>query len=522
MWVGAGAVMALLGSVWFESAKVSAQTTPKPNIIVIMLDDFDAASVPMLAAKGLTPNIKRYLIDEGYSFTKAFSTSTFGSPTRATFLTGQYPHNHGEIGGDPILGSAPRLNESATLATWLRNGGYRTAMIGRYLTGYGWFTTPSYIPPGWDDWFGLIDPTTWSTEKYVFNANGSIIDVGQIAQQAGIEIHQTDMIGYLAGAVIRQAPSFGKPLFAVVSPIVFNRERYPGPTTYNVCPDPSDPVFGGSYWGVAQKPPARFRDTIFGNVTDFPLPQPPSFNEADMSDKPAWAQQNPLLGEFEIDCLQKRYWRKLEALRGIDDLVGSVMTALESTGALNNTVVMFTSDAGDMDGQHRFPEKMPAYDPSLRIPLLMRVPGNTSPRTISRLVLNTDLAPTLTQLGRVTPSITVDGRSLVPLMADPSIRWRFTGLVEHAVYDETSFFGYPPSYLALRSDLPTPRTFVRYPGVTTGLNGELYDLNLDPYQLQNLYTDPARAPEVGFLNLMMNYLRSCRGLGCTLLENVAF
>ena len=520
-WVCVGAVVALLGSVWLETAQVSAQTTPKPNIIVIMLDDFDAASIDLLAAKGLTPNIKRYLLDAGYSFTKAFATSTFGSPTRATFLTGQYPHNHGEIGSDPILGSTPRLNESSTLATWLRGGGYRTAMVGRYLTGYGWFTPTTYIPPGWDDWYGLIDPTTWSTEKYVFNANGTIVDVGQAAEQSGTELHQTDVIAYLASGLIRQAPVYGKPLFAVISPIVFNRERYPGPTTYNVCPDPSDTIFGGSYWGVAQKPPARHRETVFGNMTDFPLPQPPSFNEEDMSDKPAWAQANPLLDAEDIDCLQKRYWRKLEALRGIDDLVGAVMMSLEATGTLNNSVVVFTSDAGDMDGQHRFPEKMPAYDESLRTPLLIRVPGSTTPRSISRLVLNTDLAPTLAAFGRVTPGLTVDGRSLVPLMISPTIAWRRAGLVEHSTGPTTSdLFGFPPNYLALRTDVPTPRTFVRYPTVTTGLNGELYDLTADPHQLENVYLHPARQAEVARLNLYMALLRGCRGTGCTLWENV--
>jgi arylsulfatase A-like enzyme len=163
---------------------------------------------------------------------------------------------------------------------------------------------------------------------------------------------------------------------------------------------------------------------------------------------------------------------------------------------------------------------MPAYEPSMRIPLLIRLPGSTTPRTVSRLVLNTDLAPTIVNLASAIPGVIFDGRSLVPLMQNPDLTsWRKVGLVEHAVGAAASGFGYPPSYLALRTDAPAPRVFVRYPGITTGLNGELYDLGIDPHQLQNLYTDPARAAEVSRLNLFTAALSTCRGFTCALIEN---
>ena len=275
---------------------------------------------------------------------------------------------------------------------------------------------------------------------------------------------------------------------------------------------------------MAQKPPARHRDTVFGNTTQFPLPQPPSFNEEDISDKPLWAQVNPRLTETEIDCLQKRYWRKLENLRGVDDLVGYVMASLTATGAISNTVVMLTSDAGDMDGQHRFPEKMPAYDPSIRVPLLIRTPNNSAPTTIAKLVLNTDLAPTIAAFANVTPSLVVDGRSLLPLILNPDLSpWRSMGLVEHVVTTQASTtFGYPPNYLAIRTVAPVARTFVRYPTLTASLNGELYDLDTDPFQLDNLFTDPLRQTEVARLDIFMHYLRSCKGPTCTILENASF
>jgi N-acetylglucosamine-6-sulfatase len=511
-------VLTIAAMLLATSPKLSGQTTRR-NVVVILLDDFDTTALNVAVARNLAPNIKRYFIDEGVNFSNAIVTSTFGSPTRATFLTGQYPHNHGEIGGDANVGSPPKLNQNSTVATWLRNSGYRTAHVGRYLTGYGWFTPATSIPPGWDDWFGLVDPSTWSTEQYVINANGSLIDVGALAQSSSVEMHQIDVLSYLAGAVVQQAPSYNKPFFLVVSPTTFNRERAPGPTTYNVCPDPLATNFGGSYWGVAQKPPARYRDTVYGNILGFALPQDPSFNENDVSDKPLWAQTNPLIDPVDIDCLQKRYWRKLENLRAIDDLVGNVMTRLQEAGALSNTVVMFTSDAGDVDGQHRMPEKMAAYEPSIRVPLLVRIPGVT-PRTESRLVLNTDLAPTIADIALVTPTITVDGRSLQPLIQNPYLStWRRMGLIEHVYTSWTPGLGFPPNYLAIRTEGPVRRTFVRYPTITTGLNGELYDLNTDPYQLQNLYLDPARQTEVGRLNLFLTFFRNCRGSTCAAWEN---
>jgi arylsulfatase A-like enzyme len=511
------AVVVAAGSVW-SAQPGRAQT--RPNILVILLDDFDAETLDLAIATGLAPNIAQYLAGQGYRFTNAFTTTTYGSPARATFLTGQYAHNHGEIGTDPILGGAPRLNETATVATWLKTAGYRTGLVGRHLTGYGLFTSPTHIPPGWDSWSALIDPTTWSMEKYVLNVNGAISDVGAAAAAAGVELHQTDVLGYLAGTFIRSAPLYGRPFFLAVTPVVFNRERWPSPTIHNVCPNPADTIFGGNYWGVAQKPAARHINTVTGDATTYPLPTPPSFNEEDMSDKPLWAQQNPLLTEADIDCLQKRYWRKLEALRGIDDMVGYLFASLQATGALNNTLVMLTSDAGDNDGRHRFPEKMLASEQALRVPLYVKMPGVSRPVTIPRLVLSTDLAPTIVHAAGAFPTITMDGRSLLPLVQNPALTpWRRIGLIEHVLVPFETIFSSPPTFLAARTDATSPRLFVRYPTVTTGVNGELYDLSLDPYQVDNLFTVPARQSEVTRLTAWLNALRTCRGLVCQLIEN---
>lgn len=514
-----GLIMAA-GLFVFDGSAVG-QSATRPNIVVIMVDDMDVDSLTTALAKGLMPNLERYFIDRGYNFAESFAIGAFGSASRATFLTGQYPHNHKEFGQNPGVGDAPRLNEASTVATWLKAAGYRTGIIGRYLTGYGLFTSPTYIPPGWDDWQVLIDPSTWSVDQYQMNLNGTTVDFGALSAAYGVELYQTDMLAVLARSFIQRAPAYLRPFFLYVSPVVFNREMFPGPSRYNVCPDPNDLIFGGNYWGVAQRPASRHLNSVFGDKINFPLPQGPNFNEADVQDKPDWLRGNAPLSPVDVDCLEKRYWRRLEGMRSVDDLVGYVMATLESTGLLNNTVVFFTADHGLMDGQHRFGDKSPAYEESVRVPLLVRTPWNTTPRQVSRMVLNTDLAPTIARLAQAAPTHAPDGRSILPLFQNPEhTPWRTIALIEHETGENISGFGvtFPPDYVAARTTSPSPRLFVKYPTVTSGVNGELYDLSTDPYRLENRYLDPARAAEVGRLEQWLNALKTCSGLTCYILE----
>jgi arylsulfatase A-like enzyme len=499
-----------------------AQPGARPNIVVIMIDDEDVASLDMMVARGLMPNLKQLLLDPGIEFTRAFAVGAFAAPSRATFLTGQYPHNHREIGTSPWFGGVPKFNESSTVATWLRSAGYRTGLAGRYITGYGVHTTPTSVPPGWDAWAGLVEYAGWSMSLYKVSLNGTVVDFGALASQAGVELYQTDILAYLAGEFIRTAPAYNKPFFLWVTPVAFNREVWPGPTIVNECPDPGSilyPIFGGGWWGVSQAVPLRHRNTLFGD-SSFPLPQTPSFNEEDVSDKPNWIRQTPPMSAENIDCLQKRYWRRLEVLRTVDDMVGYLMAQLAATGALANTVVIFTADNGLLDGQHRFPDKSAAYEEAIRVPLVIRMPGaGAGPQQIDRMVLNMDLAPTIAQLAQATPAHTVDGRSLVALMANPALAWRQMALFEHVggglVAADVSVMGFlwPTDYTALRSET---RKFVQYARDSS----EFYDLTIDPYELANLFGDPARSVEINIYTQVLNAMKTCRGALCQAIENL--
>ena len=513
-------VVALL-LVGTSSRVAHTQSAARPNIVVIMIDDYDFASLGQMVVGGMLPNLARYFLQSGFLFSDAYSVAGLGGPSRATFLTGQYPHNHKVERGFPPSG-VEVMDPTSTVATWVKAAGYRTAHVGRYVTGYGWWTPGTVIPPGWDEWNTLLDPGSNNLQEYKINVNGTVVDVGQIARQSGTELHQIDVLSVLARNFLVQSATSSDPFFLMVTPGAFNLATNPA---YNVCPQAPfpyyDPLFAGHILGAAQKPAARHLDTIFGNSQQFPLLRGPSFNEADVTDKPLYVATIGAMRDEDIACLEKRHWRKLEVLRAIDDMIGMVMGTLEATGKLGNTVAVFTADNGWIDGQHRVAGKGLPYEEAIRVPLMIRTRSTAPLQIIPRMVLNTDLAPTIASLAEATPTHAVDGRSLVPLMDNPQIAvWRKMGLHEYVGgFDPFAERILPPSFSALRIDRSVrARLYAKYPAVF-GLDGELYDLTTDPYQMQNLYTVTARRAERDWLDLWLNVMKTCKGTDCQLLEN---
>ena len=543
--------------------------TGKPNVVLIVVDDMALNDYQVLLAKGQLPGIKA-LLDSGYNFTESFESGSVGSSSRISMLTGQYPHNHHEKGADLFFGGPPLHDEATLLPNWLKAAGYVTGKIGRTLPGYGagdltsqefaaisagipgglpanfysTFPKSTYVPPGWDAWHVFVEPYTWSVDKYKISFNGRKVDFAPL-NAITEQLHQTDAVTVLTANFIRLIKPYAVPWFVEVAPVVFNRELWPGPSIYNVCPDASNPLawwFGGSYWGTSERPPKRYLNTIWNAAAAngvanaaaaYPFPMPPSFNEADVSDKPRWVQNLPSISASDIDCVQKRWWRRLEGLRAVDDLVSYIMYTLVDTGQADNTYVILTSDNGIGDGQHRYNEKLSAYEESIRTLFIVRPPGGTSPRAIDRMVLGIDVAPTIAAIAGATPTITVDGRSLLPLMerdeseeGDPEedgdeTPWRRMGLLQHTlgVWDGGDTTAAPREYWALRIAGERPGSFVYYPTVQSGVTGEYYDLAIDPYQLNNLFADPARQSEVAAITSWLTAMKTCKGADCRWAED---
>ena len=420
---------------------------PRPNILFILADDMRASDLDHM------PKTRSLLVAQGTKFTKAWVTRSLCCPSRATILRGQYTHNHKVwVNVEPSGGFwnfFDRGLESSTIATWLSAAGYDTILMGKYLNRYGLDRNgnraPStHVPPGWDEWYAWEGLYSGTDNTYKINENGRVVTYQRS------EIHDTDLHARTAEGFIRRTAG-SRPFFMYLSPNA-----------------PHDPAYY-----------APRHANLFSNTA---LPKPSSFNEADVSDKPQWVQNKPLLSPAQVSNLTQFYRNRLRALQSLDEMVERLVNTLRATGDLSNTYIVLTSDNGIYLGEHRLQAKGAAYNASPRIPLVIR--GPDVPRGVDRpqLALNNDLAPTFASWASVRPPGFVDGRSLRPLLtSSPPSTWRTAFLVEHRrTPEEFAYVRAIPNYSAVRT--------ARYNYVEYGTGEkELYDLNADPTELTNIY-----------------------------------
>ncbi|MGH9323415.1 MAG: sulfatase family protein [Vicinamibacteria bacterium] len=453
-------------------------------MILIMVDDLDVESLSAAVEAGYMPHLLRTIVGEGTTFTESFVTLSLCCPSRATSLTGQYPHNHGVIRNSGEFGGFDRFDDRSTLATWLQDGGYHTGHVGKYLNGY---RDASYVPPGWDRWQALVDPSTYCMYGYTISDDGVPITYGTSPGD-----YQTDVLAARSEDFVRawRERSDPRPFYLSIAPLAPHVE---------VCRS-----------GIRPAP----RHT--GSVS-LQLPTPPSFNELDMSDKPVWMRSLPLR---DPDAIQAFYRNRIASLRAVDDLIGSLVARLDGVGALEETAILFTSDNGYLLGLHRRLSKILLYEESIRVPLMVRLPGQGRSDRSDALVLNNDLAPTIAALAEVEPQLSVDGRSLLPLLQRTHTRarrsWRERFLVEYPPTGERS--GIRP-FFAVREDRLIYAETLNFAGTATTYV-ELYDLTHDPFQLESLHNDPSprRQAQRAVLKARLEALKTCGGGACQVLE----
>ena len=460
---GLAAGIALRNSTEHEPGRPTpSEASAKPNVVVIMTDDQTAAQMRAL------PNTRRLIGRTGVDFKSFYVTNPLCCPSRATFLTGQYSHNTGVI-SNTGPNALPALRESETLGPWLQDAGYRTAFVGKYLDGYG-LDEPEDLPPGWTEWHALTDPTAERYYDYEINDNGEIRHYGEEPDD-----YKTRVLGHLAVDAIRHAARGDRPLFLYVG--------------FNAPHVPSTPVG---------------RDA--GTYADAEVPRTPAFNEEDVSDKPSFIRNRPRLASAAIGRIEARNQRALESLTEVDRQVAKIVAALRDHEELGNTYLVFTSDNGYLDGEHRIEfGKQLAYDPSSRVPLLIRGPGIPNTSNSEALVGNIDLAPTIAAIAGAKPDLEIDGRSLLPYAISPGRLDDRPLLIESPVPDRSTDDGYP--YAAIRTDR------YLYVDYETG-EEELYDLREDPFQLENRASDPAFEATKRALARRLDQLRDCAGTEC--------
>jgi N-acetylglucosamine-6-sulfatase len=235
---------------------------------------------------------------------------------------------------------------------------------------------------------------------------------------------------------------------------------------------------------------------------DDPLPQRPGVKD-DLKGKPALTRKvaDPPRDHPAYGVKDETIRDQMRCLMAVDEGVGRILKALQETGQLDNTLVVFASDNGYFWNEHHLGDKRAAYEESIRIPLLMRYPKLIKPGTkIDQMVLNVDLAPTAIELGGAKPIEGVQGRSLVPLLKGDSVPdWRNSVLFEYFLEKQ-----YPniETWQAVR----TPDwKYIRYTDLKD--MDELYDLKNDPDEMNNLIADPARAKQLETLKLELDNLR---------------
>jgi arylsulfatase A-like enzyme len=457
------------------SAAGSSARAGRPNIVFVLTDD-------------LASNLVRYMPHvlamqrTGETFGNYFVTDSLCCPSRASILTGRFPHDTGVYDNSPPEGGYSvfheRGEETQTFAAALQRVGYKTALMGKYLNGYKPGATEGgnrpYVPPGWSEWD--VAGNGYPEYGYKMNSNGRVQAYGHASREYLTDVLARKGVGFIDRAAAQQKPFMLEiATFAPHSPYI---------------PAPRDV---GAFPGLG-------------------APRSPAFNVVG-SDEPAWLSRFQPLDPSQIATIDHKFQMRAQAVQAVDRMIGRIEQELAAKGLARNTYIVFSSDNGLHMGEHRLrPGKLTAFDTDIKVPLVVTGPGVPAGQTVNKMAENIDLCPSFEQLGGAPVPANVDGRSLVPLLRGRRVAgWRKEVLVEHhgRVLDPsdpdlpTQGSGNPPSYEAIR----TRRSlYVEY---DTG-EREYYNLIRDPFELHNLAGQLPLA-RVRRLHRTLTRIESCHG-----------
>src|SRR3954463_5852258 len=324
------ALLALTAPVAAQARPAKAGTDGRPNILVVMTDDQAQADVAKM------PNVKSLLAAQGTTFADAVDSFPLCCPARATFITGQYAHNHGVFGNFYPFGWYGMKDRANILPAWLQKSGYHTALIGKWLNGYGARDAHGEVPKGFDVWRGLLDVSAYDYFNFVMNVDGRLKAFGdkdfarKLVEFANIEV--TPNPSGLAGVLNRLAEVMGPGPYKYWG--AQNAKDYSPDVTGKVTEGlvnaekcKKDPFF--IWWAPAAPHREDVAVTLMGRPgrdprpapryekksSAFKLPKPPSFNESDFSDKPSnMTSHAPTMTQAQIDQLQLDYEGRMGSL----------------------------------------------------------------------------------------------------------------------------------------------------------------------------------------------------------------
>ena len=460
--------------VTLASISLSAFGAEKPNVLFIISDDLTATALSCYGNTVCkTPNIDR-LASQGTRFTKAYCQGTYCGPSRASFMSGYYPHAIKMLGyGSP----RPAIGERATWAQHFKNNGYHTARVSKIFH----MGVPGGIEKGTD---GADDPASW-TER--FNSagpewkapgDGETLENNADGRKPGPVGGNTFVVVEADGNDL--VHSDGKTAAKAVELIKQNRDK---------------PFFLGVGFVRPHVPFVAPRK----DYTDF-LPYsriqlPPKLKD-DWADIPKAGINYKTSKNMKMDLRRQKkavggYYASVAFM---DRMVGQVLNGLKEAGLEDNTIVIFTSDHGYHLGEHDFWAKVSLHDESAAVPLIIRMPGK-KPAVCHSLVELLDLYPTLSNLCGLEVPKHLQGKDISKMMTNPAKEVR-----------SAAFSVNGKGFLLREQDW----AYIAY-----GKNGqgdeELFDMKQDPKQFTNLAKDPKHAQIIArFQKQMANKLREVR------------
>jgi arylsulfatase A-like enzyme len=469
--LGSGALGLSLPPLLGSCASTPSQggSRQRPNILFILTDDQTQGAMGAYGNRILkTPNMDR-IGEEGVRFEEAFVTCSLCVPSRASYLTGQYPHRHGLLtqGKESGFDDQTPLHDSTTWPRLLRQAGYRTAVVGKWH-----IETP---PQGYD--YAAVLPGHGEYFDPAMFVNGAM------TRQRG---HTDDVIGDLALQFLRDAGGGDQPFCLLCQFKAPHRDWEPAPRFSKMFEDIEIPIPA-----TFAQPPAteavRKSEMRIAGMPDFrkrgvPATLPPDERE-----------------RANFQALVKHYYR---VLLGVDENVGKLLDHLDASGLAGNTLVVYASDNGFFLGEHGLFDKRLMYEPSIRVPMLLRCPAMIDAGRVDdrHMVLNIDVAPTLLDLAGVPVPAAMQGTSWRPLLEADRAPWR-----EDFLYE---FFEFPAVHCVRKHRGVRNARWKLIHFWQLPQEWELYDLDNDPDEQRNLAADPAHAAQLRTMQARLAELRS--------------
>ena len=458
---------------WAAWVTVAVSAADRPNILFIMTDDHAAHAISAYGSRiNRTPNLDR-LAAQGLRLDRCFAGNSICTPSRATLLTGQYSHRNGV----PVFNDIDPTK--TTVAHRLQRAGYYTAMLGKWHLGSD--------PQGFDDW-NILPGQGRYNDPILYDRTGHRIYKGYV----------TEIITELTVGLLKNRPK-DKPFFLMCHHKAPHREwtpseKYRREFAGREFPEP--PTFRDTYEGRADGLKQNHQ-TVSKNLTRHDLKMVPP-EGLSPQERQRWMGQVPTEvtvrenGQERVlrgsDLDRWKYNRYLQdylgCVQSVDDSVGQLLDWLDANGLKDNTVVIYTSDQGFFLGDHGMYDKRFMYEPSFRMPFLMRWPGHIRPGTVSdALAVNCDFAPTFLDLAGAPIPADMHGRSLRPLFDGASPKgWRQE--VYYRYYHDPGHHNTRAHY-GVRT---ATHKLIHYWKID---QWELFDLVRDPNEMKNLAGDPA-------------------------------